>query len=803
MKKINEGSIPLPILFVENGFVFPKSEAEIEITDIADIAVISATDATSRKLFIMPVSDKKALGDAVSPENAVEIAQEYVDANKTIPGVVCEVTNIRHMGNEKGFVVTFYGIVAATITDSFSIKQTPGILHAQVNVIFDDEISGDDEKTAGAYRRRILKQYKKYAEQRNANGDGFDVKMSLLRIKDPGSFAFNIAQTLDLEQEMQIEILKLKNPIERLALVSKYLDDEIQYLEIEQEVIVKATDNLSQQQKDVFLREQMHVIEEELGDDDIGDYNDLKKLLEKNKEFMAASTYEKISKELERMRKMSSMSADYPVARQHLEFILELPWKKNEQQPIELEKIREILDRDHYGLEKVKDRIVEFMAVKTMKDATANATICLFGPPGTGKTSVVRSISEALGREYVRISLGGVRDEAEIRGHRKTYVGAMAGRILTAIEKAKTNNPVILLDEIDKLCGDFRGDPASALLEVLDKEQNKEFVDTYAEVPYDLSDVLFITTANSLETIPSPLLDRLEVIELSSYTEKEKYEIAVRHLIPKQMKEHGLKKSSVKISDDAVYALINEYTQEAGVRSLERQIAAIMRKAICIMKTQGKKTVSVNKKTLLDMLGAGRAIHRFDTGKNTEFVGTVNGLAWTSVGGVLLSVQVNVLEGTGKLEITGLIGDVMKESATAAMSYIRSRYKDFGIESDFYKTKDIHIHLPEGATPKDGPSAGVSLTTAIVSALTGIPVKQSVAMTGEITIRGEVLAIGGLKEKTLAALKEGISTVVVPEENKADLRELPDEVKNGLEIITVKTVDEVLDIALSKKTGEK
>ncbi len=800
MKRKNDTSIPLPVLFAENGFVLPKVEYDIEITDIVDIAVLSASENTNRRLFVLPVDDKGKLVESDTPDKSVAAGIDLLESSSERVGVVCEITNIRHMSNEKGFIVTLYGIVRASVAGYFSEPGTPGVLHAHLEINFDHEVSGDDAILAGAYRKKIVKKYKEFADRRNAGGDRFEVKPAILKIKEPGEFANNIAQSLGLEPDLLLDVLKCVNPIERLELILKYIDEEIQYISIEQSIIDKAGENLTQQQKEVFLREQMRVIEEEIGDDDVSDYNELKKILEEKRDFMPQSTYEKISKELERMRKLSSMSADYPVARQHLEFLLELPWEKTEQKPIELGEIRRILDRDHYGLEKVKDRIVEFMAVKTMEGATANGTICLFGPPGTGKTSIGRSISEALGREYVRISLGGVRDEAEIRGHRKTYVGAMAGRILAAIEKAKTTNPVICLDEIDKLCGDFRGDPASALLEVLDREQNKEFVDTYAEVPYDLSDVLFITTANSLDTIPSPLLDRLEVIELSSYTEKEKTEIAKRHLIPKQLKEHGLKASAVKITDKAILSLINEYTMEAGVRGLERQIASIMRKSICIMKNENKKSVTVNETRLFEMLGAGRAIHRFETGVDKVAVGTVNGLAWTSIGGVLLSVQVNVLEGTGKLEITGLVGDVMKESATAALSYIRSKYREFNIPVDFYKTKDIHVHIPEGATPKDGPSAGVTLTTAIISALTETPVRQSVAMTGEVTIRGEVLAIGGLKEKTLAALKEGIKTVIVPEENKADLPELPDEVKNGLEIKLVKTVDEVLELALNRKT---
>ena len=588
---------------------------------------------------------------------------------------------------------------------------------------------------------------------------------------------------------------------ERLSETAAILYRLTGYAEIEESILQKTGKSITEQQRESFMREQIRIIEEELGDDEAGECDMLEDKLDTLKPYLTEGAYERIDKEISRLRRLSSASPDYSVLRMHIDFLLGLPWEPTDLPEIDLKEVRRVLDRDHYGLQKVKDRIVEFMAVRTMKKATTAGIICLFGPPGTGKTSIVRSISEALGREYIRISLGGVRDEAEIRGHRKTYIGAMPGRILTAIEKAKTKNPVILLDEIDKLCGDFRGDPASALLEVLDKEQNKAFTDTYAEVPFDLSGVLFITTANSLDTIPEPLLDRLEVIELSSYTENEKMEIAKRHLIPKQAKEHGLSKNAVTIKDSVVKKLINEYTREAGVRSLERHIAALMRKAITVMKTENRRSVTVNDDVLFKMLGAGHAIHRFETGSDKAVIGSVNGMAWTSVGGVLLTVEVNVFEGSGKLEVTGLIGDVMRESAVAALSYIRSRSSYFGLSSDFYKTKDIHVHVPEGATPKDGPSAGVTIATAILSALAGIPVRQSVAMTGEITIRGDVLAIGGLKEKTLAALKEGITTVLVPSENSADIAELPDEVKNGLDIITVKTVDEVFDIALVKKSN--
>lgn len=795
MKNNGKLGITMPIFFADGDIIFPKSTDRIEISELVDAAVFSAAEESVHRVFILPVETRDAFADVDSVESAMATAKSVYDKTESKIGIICEIVNVQPL-RDRSLLVTLNGIVKATCIQTKKNKNVDGVLDGDLLPVFDDELTAEEEEEFKACRKIIRSDFnafltvKEDVESKKINSKSF------LNERDPETYTYKLASALELEPYEQIEILHTTNVLQRIKYIALAILRQIEYLKIRESIMSDANSSLSDQQREIFLREQLKAIQTQLGDDEYSEYEGLKDQLNAKKKFMPESTFEKISKELERMRRVSSMSADYPVVRQHIEFLLDLPWEPAPQKPVELTRLREILDRDHYGLEKVKDRVVEFMAVKTMKGATANNTICLFGPPGTGKTSIVRSIAEALDREYVRISLGGVRDEAEIRGHRKTYVGAMQGRILDALEKVKTRNPVILLDEIDKMCGDFRGDPASALLEVLDKEQNKDFIDTYAEIPFDLSEVLFITTANSLDPIPSPLLDRLEVIELSSYTEIEKFEIAKRHLIPRQGKEHGLSKSAVKINDEAIYALINDYTAEAGVRGLDRQIAAIMRKCICVMKTQGKKSITVNKDRLFELLGAGRAIHRFDTGDDNFKVGSVNGMAWTSIGGVLLEVMVNVFEGTGKVEVTGLIGDVMKESATAAISWIRSKASDFGIPADFYKTKDIHIHIPEGATPKDGPSAGVTLTTAVISALTGKSVRQSIAMTGEITIHGEVLAIGGLKEKTLAALKEGISTVIVPAENAADVRELPDAVKNGMKIIMVKHVTEVLDIAL-------
>ena len=795
MPDTDNSELLIPALFLPYQMPMPGVVNTVRVTNMLNLAGVFCADNTHHKIFV-PFLDE--IDGMSAEEDACSKAREKLLGKISLAGVVAE---IRHIDFKEKFATVDLIVsgLGKALCRELSVEPDlrTGIL-ATVRMMQPD-VSGEKGQNLPAARRmvmRALRSYSKYAERI----DGIKISPPEFQAEfDNSTLCYRIAAELDFDYEDIKKLIVSPSVYERLVETTAVLNRLTNYAEIEESILQKTGRSITEQQRESFMREQIRIIEEELGDDEAGECDMLEEKLNSLQPYLAEGAYERIEKEISRLRRLSSVSPDYSVLRMHIDFLLGLPWEPTELPDVDLKEVRRILDRDHYGLQKVKDRIVEFMAVRTMKKATTTGIICLFGPPGTGKTSVVKSISEALGREYIRISLGGVRDEAEIRGHRKTYIGAMPGRILTAIEKAKTRTPVILLDEIDKLCGDFRGDPASALLEVLDKEQNKAFTDTYAEVPFDLSGVLFITTANSLDTIPEPLLDRLEVIELSSYTENEKMEIAKRHLIPKQAKEHGLSKNAVTIKDSVVRKLINEYTREAGVRSLERHIAALMRKAITVMKTENRRSVTINDAVLFKMLGAGHAIHRFETG-DKAVIGSVNGMAWTSIGGVLLAVEVNVFEGSGKLEVTGLIGDVMRESAVAALSYIRSRSDAFGLSGDFYKTKDIHVHVPEGATPKDGPSAGVTIATAILSALAGIPVKQSVAMTGEITIRGDVLAIGGLKEKTLAALKEGISTVLVPEENSADVAELPEEVRNGLNIITVKTVDEVFGLALVRKT---
>ena len=624
-----------------------------------------------------------------------------------------------------------------------------------------------------------------------------DILLSVLSSEEPGYIADYIAQNLPMRTGDKQAILEELRPVRRLEKLCQNLRREVAILELEHQMQDKVRDQLTRSQRDYVLREQLKVIQQELGEDGQGDSE-----LEEYRQRIAQAKLpqevaDKLTKELGRLEKQPFGSAEATVLRNYLDTVLELPWGKYTKERVNVEAARKVLDGDHYGLEKVKERILEFLAVKQLSPQMKGQILCLVGPPGVGKTSIATSVAHAIHRNMARISLGGVHDEAEIRGHRKTYVGAMPGRIIAAIKQADSCNPLLLLDEIDKLGNDQRGDPASALLEVLDAEQNATFRDHFLEVPFDLSDVLFITTANTLDTIPKPLLDRMEVIELSSYTDEEKVEIAKRHLIPKQIKRHGLTKAKFKLSDDALRTLIRGYTRESGVRILERQIGALCRKAAMRLVTGTVKSVSVTEKNLEELLGIPR--YHPDHIPQTEQVGVVNGLAWTSVGGEILEVEVAVVPGTGKVELTGNLGDVMKESAHAALTYIRSRAAQLGIEADFHKTKDLHIHFPEGAVPKDGPSAGIAITTAMVSALTGMPVKVELAMTGEVTLRGRVLPIGGLKEKTMAAYRNGIRTVLIPADNEKDLEEIDPTVKAGLRFVPVEQVDQVLAEALDLK----
>lgn len=587
-------------------------------------------------------------------------------------------------------------------------------------------------------------------------------------------------------------LLEESNIMNKLSVLYACLTSEVEILELENLINEQTKNSIDKGQREYYLREQLRVIQEQLGEDDGEDafnyINDIMslKLDDKSKE--------KLLKEADKLTKLPPASQEAFVIKNYLDTVLDLPWGKYSKAKLSIEKAESVLEKDHYGLKKVKERILEFLAVHMLNPEIKGQIICLAGPPGIGKTSIAKSIAKAMGRKYARVSLGGVRDEADIRGHRKTYVGAMPGRIITALQQAGTANPLILFDEIDKLCSDIKGDPSSAMLEVLDGEQNNAFRDHYIEVPFDLSKAVFITTANNVSAIPAPLLDRMEVIELPSYTAEEKFHIAKEHLIPKQLKEHGLKASQLKIADDAIHDVIGYYTKEAGVRSLERCIASLCRKAAKKIASGEAKRISVKSKDLETLLGVRKYLEDISSKENQ--VGVVNGLAWTSVGGVLMPLEVLVLKGSGKIEVTGSLGDVMKESSKIAVSYVRGIAEKYGINPDFYKENDLHIHAPEGAVPKDGPSAGVTMTTALVSALSGLPVRADVAMTGEITLHGKVLPIGGLREKTMAAYKSGIKTVIIPAANKPDLEEVDDVVKDAIEFVYAEKITDVLDTAL-------
>lgn len=622
-----------------------------------------------------------------------------------------------------------------------------------------------------------------------------ELMISLSEEEDYGRVVDTIAANIYLKNTQKQEILEEFDVKKRMELIYSILLEEIEIMKIEKKITLRVKRQMNKVQKDYYLREQLRAIQKELGEDEDVSGEALKYREQLAKMKAPKATKEKIQKEIEKFERMSPASPDSAVSRNYLNTIFSLPWNKESKEKLDIAKAEAILNEDHYGLDKVKERILEYLAVRKLARTPKGPIICLVGPPGVGKTSIVKSVARSLGRQFVRLSLGGVRDEAEIRGHRRTYIGAIPGRIINGMKEAGTKNPVFLLDEIDKMASDYKGDPASAMLEVLDPEQNKDFVDHYMEIPFDLSKVLFITTANSLDGIPGPLLDRMEVIRIAGYTEEEKLKIAQRYLLSKQIKENALPEGFVTINEEVMKKIVTYYTREAGVRGLERTIGKVCRKvARKYVEDPSMEGYDVQAEDLEKFLG--KEIFRFDLAKEEPRVGLVTGLAWTAVGGVTLEVEVNVLKGKGEIVLTGQLGDVMKESARTAISYIRSVADRLGIEEDFYKTKDIHIHLPEGATPKDGPSAGITMALAVISALTGRGVPGNIAMTGEITLRGRVLAVGGVKEKLLAAHRAGITKALLPEECKADLDEIPDNVKKDMEFVLVETMDDVLREAL-------
>ena len=758
--------------------VFPGSMVHFDVGRKPSIQALEQAMADGRPVFLVPQIDLR-----VEVPGQVDLYQVGTVSNVRqilrMPG-----TNVR---------VMVEGITRARMV---ALTKTEPYLMAEVEEIPAKPAGHNSAKTE-ALIRSTYEQFQQYVEVGPQTSP--DLLINILASDDPGYIADFVAQNIAMRNEDKQQVLAELNPVRRLEKLHKLLCREVDILSIDQDIQNKAREQMNDNQRDYYLREQIKAIQNELGEGDADSEQEeyREKIARAN---LPEEVREKLSKELSRLMKQPFGSSEATVLRNYLDVCLELPWGKKTKERVSVEVARKVLDKDHFGLDKVKERILEFLAVKQLAPELKGQIICLVGPPGVGKTSIAMSVARAMNRKLARISLGGVSDEAEIRGHRKTYVGAMPGRILYAVNQAGTSNPLLLLDEIDKLGHDHRGDPASALLEVLDAEQNGTFRDHFVEVPFDLSDVLFITTANTTSTIPKPLLDRMEVIELSSYTDEEKLQIARRYLIPKEMKRHGIAKSKLSFEDSAIREIICAYTRESGVRILEREIASICRKVAMRFVSSDVKKISITANSLKEWLGVPKYYPERQVLE--ERVGVVNGLAWTSVGGELLEVEVNAVPGSGKVELTGNLGDVMKESAHAALTYIRSRAGQLGVREDFYKELDIHAHFPEGAVPKDGPSAGIAITTAMVSALTGRPVRRGIAMTGEVTLRGRVLPIGGLKEKTMAALRNGVKTVIIPRDNEKDLDEIDQTVRGALQFVLVDQVDQVLAAALVPETQE-
>ena len=766
----------LPILALRGLTVFPDQTVHFDVGRAKSVLALEAAMKADQTLFLVPqkdlLVDDPKLADLYSIGTVAKVKQVL----KT------QTENLR---------VLVTGICRGRITE---LSQSEPYLYGNIEAVAQQK--EEDSIRAQALRREANALYGLYLQM--SEHPAQTVYLQMMASTSNGFLADSIAQNSGIEFPDKAKLLCMLNPTRRLETALRLLQREVEMLRVEAEIQEKTKAALDQNQRDYYLREQMKVIREELGEED--DENECESYAASIRGLKLDKDVEKkLLKDVERLKKQPFGSSEGAVLRNYLDTVLELPWNVKTKERVDVAAARKILEKDHFGMEKVKERILETIAVRQMAPQMPPQILCLVGPPGVGKTSISYSVAKALNRKMARVSLGGVHDEADIRGHRKTYVGAMPGRIMTAMIQAGSSNPVLLLDEIDKMGSDYRGDPSAALLEVLDGEQNRAYRDHYLEIPYDLSDVLFITTANTLDTVPAPLLDRMEVIELGSYTDEEKVMIAKNHLIPKQLAKHGLKKSQLRISEEAVREIIACYTRESGVRGLERCFGDLCRKAAMeLLDGETVKKVTVTGSNLEKYLGVRKYLP--DRLPCTDQVGLVTGLAWTSVGGETLEVEVNVMDGSGKLELTGNLGDVMKESAHAALSYIRANAAKLGVAPDFYKTKDIHVHFPEGAVPKDGPSAGVTVCTAMVSALTGVSVRSDVAMTGEISLRGRVLRIGGLREKTMAALRHGIRTVIIPADNERDLEEIDQTVRRQLNFVSASTVDTVLETALNRPT---
>lgn len=762
-----------PVLPLRDIVVFPNMVVPLFVGREKSVRALESVTETDKKILL--AAQKDASDNDPSPTGIYEV------------GVVASVLQLLKLpdGTVK---VLVEGERRAKIV---RFTRVDGHFEAEATTPPEEEAS---EAEVEALSRSVVSQFEAYVKLNKRISP--EVVVSINQIDDPAQLADTVASHLNIKISDKQELLELFSVGDRLERVYALMEGEMSVLQVEKKIRNRVKRQMEKTQREYYLNEQMKAIQKELGETDDGrdELSELEDRIAKTK--LSKEARAKANAELKKLRQMSPMSAESTVVRNYLDWVLSIPWNAKSKVKTDIAKAEEILDRDHYGLEKVKERILEYLAVQKRMNKLKGPILCLVGPPGVGKTSLGKSIATATGREFVRVSLGGVRDEAEIRGHRRTYIGSMPGKIIQSMKKAKKSNPLFLLDEIDKMGQDFRGDPSSALLEVLDPEQNGTFADHYLEVDYDLSDVMFITTANSLN-MPQPLLDRMEIIRIPGYTEDEKKEIAVRHLIPKIQADHGLSEAEWSINDDGLSMLVRRYTREAGVRSLERELARLARKAVRDIETGKRQSVVVTSENLPDFAGVPK--YRYGEIDGEDRVGIVTGLAWTSVGGDILTIEAVKMPGKGRMTPTGNLKDVMKESVSAASSYVRSRATEFGIAPPLFEKTDIHIHVPEGATPKDGPSAGVAMATAIVSVLTGVPVHKDIAMTGEISLRGRVLAIGGLKEKLLAALRAGIKTVLIPEENEKDLVEIPDNVKQGLKIVPVRDVDDVLAHALTRK----
>ncbi|MBQ3953012.1 MAG: endopeptidase La [Ruminococcus sp.] len=768
MEGYENNTLSLPVLPLRGMVVFPKAVIHFDVGRKQSIAAINKAMREDQLIFLAAQKDP-----VVNDPKLIDLYSI---------GVVAKIVQVLKQPDDVTRVVLEGKYRAKAVSPVFDPKH----MLAEVAPVAEQKMP----LTAAdiALIRSVKNQFEKYLEVTPKMPPDIIFKVALC--KYPGELADYIASTMYLDYQTKQSILEIFNPFERLNTVLDVLVDETYISKLEREIEIKAKSRIDESQQLYFLREQKRAIEEQLGEDDdpSADAEDYADQIEKLE--LEEKTTETLMKECRKLMKMPFGSQEASVIRTYLDTVLELPWHTATEDKIVLSKIRRELDKSHFGLEKIKDRIIEQLAVRKLSDKQKGQVLCFVGPPGVGKTSIAQSIAKAIGRNSQRIALGGVKDEAEIRGHRRTYLGSMPGRIMAAVQNAGSNNPLLILDEIDKLASDYKGDPTSALLEVLDIEQNNKFVDHYIDVPFDLSNVMFITTANDLGMIPAPLRDRMEIIELNSYTREEKFHIAKKHLIPKQLDLCGFSSKEIKFTQKAIYALIDYYTRESGVRTLEREIASLLRKC-AVKKLDGEaETFKIDEKMVEELLGKKKYLP--DQLSKKDEVGVVNGLAWTSVGGELLPIEVAVMDGTGKIVLTGSLGDVMQESAKAAITCIRSHAKLLGIDSDFYKTKDIHIHAPEGAVPKDGPSAGITMATAIYSALADKPVRHDVAMTGEITLRGKVLAIGGLKEKSMAAYKYGIDTVFIPKQNERDISEFDTAVREKVHFIPVENFTDVI-----------